>query len=121
VTVERPDGLIGVASFQAAEFPQGPLAQIKGYPYISVIGVSDRYRGRRKDGQRPGDMVLFDMLATIAARGQWGPTPDVFALVDPHNGPSCALFERHDFQVLASPREDDTESDCLYWRPEQKP
>jgi ribosomal protein S18 acetylase RimI-like enzyme len=111
--------LIGYAAFLAAAFPpdKPALAQINGFPYIDLISLSEKFRGLRKSGQRLGDLVLEDALESIANRGQWGPGPDVFALIDPRNDPSCKLFKRHGFQVLMEPPEDDFENDSLFWRP----
>jgi hypothetical protein len=120
VTVEQPAKVIGVAAFQAAAFPQPALQQINGYPYIAVIGLSEAYRGMVMGGERMGMHVLRDILAAIDGFGRWGTGPDVFALVDPRNKPSCDLFEWGGFQVLASPHPEDTESDALYWRPEHR-
>src|ERR1039458_7011927 len=61
VTVEaRRKRLVGVAAFLAATPSQPMLGKFSGSPYICVIGLSDRYRGRRKAGLRLGDLVLLD-------------------------------------------------------------
>jgi ribosomal protein S18 acetylase RimI-like enzyme len=119
VTAIAPSSLVGYAAFLAAAFPphMPQLAQINGFPYIDLISLNVQFRGRRKHGRRLGDLVLQDALAAIAGRGRWGSGPDVFAQVDPRNEPSCKLFERHGFQVLMAPPPEDTENDCLYWRP----
>jgi ribosomal protein S18 acetylase RimI-like enzyme len=116
VTVEQPNRLVGLAAFQPASFSQPVLAQVNGYPYISVIGVSEHFRGRTKGGIRPGDFVLVDALRAINAHGRWGATPDVFALVDPNNGPSCNLFGRHGFQVVVAADPNNPEADSLFGR-----
>jgi ribosomal protein S18 acetylase RimI-like enzyme len=116
VTVEQPAKLLGLAAFQPAAFSQPVLAQVNGYPYISLIGVSREFRGCKKAGVRPGDVVLLDALRTINSHGQWGDAPDIFALVDPNNGPSCALFERHGFEVVIAADPSNPEADSLLGR-----
>jgi ribosomal protein S18 acetylase RimI-like enzyme len=116
VTVEQPGGLVGLAAVQPAGFSHPVLAQVNGYPYISLIGVSREYRGRVKGNLRPGDFVLRDALRTINGQSRWGPAPDIFALVDPNNTPSCALFERHGFEVVIAADPNNPEADSLFGR-----
>jgi ribosomal protein S18 acetylase RimI-like enzyme len=116
VTVEQPNGLVGLIAFQPAGFSQPVLAQVNGYPYISLIGVSREYRGHTQGSLRPGDFVLRDALHAISAHRRWGPTPDIFALVDPNNAPSCNLFERHGFEVVIAADPNNPEADSLFGR-----
>jgi hypothetical protein len=92
VTVELPSRLAGVAAFQAAYFSHPALAQLNGYPYLAVIGLSQSKRSCCKNGRRIGDFVLDDVLRAINEHGRWGEVPDVFALVDQHNDSSTALL-----------------------------
>ena len=57
-------------------------------------------------------------MSVIARTGRWGPVPDIFAFVDPHNEGSCKMFERNGFEVLQEADPNEPEADCLYWRPE---
>jgi ribosomal protein S18 acetylase RimI-like enzyme len=117
VTAIPPARLVGYAAFLPFAGDRPRLTQINGFPYIDLISLSSKFRGQRRNGVRLGDLVLQDALTAIAGRGRWGPGPDVFALVDPRNTPSCELFRRNGFQVLMEPPADDTENDCLFWRP----
>jgi ribosomal protein S18 acetylase RimI-like enzyme len=113
VTVERPAELAGIAAYQGVQIPRiGSLVQA----YISVIGVSEDFRGRKKGSARLGDFVLMDVLGAIGVDSRWGPSPPVFALVDPNNEPSCALFRRHGFQVVIPAEPDNPEADSLFGR-----
>jgi ribosomal protein S18 acetylase RimI-like enzyme len=116
VLMEQPIGqVVGIVAIHPANFSQPALAPINGFPYISVIGVSAEYRGMRKEGLRPGDHVLRDALRVI--NGAWGGVPDIFALVDPKNQPSCALFGRHGFEVVIHAEPGNEEADSLFGRP----
>jgi ribosomal protein S18 acetylase RimI-like enzyme len=120
VTATKPAGrLVGYAALARAAFPpdKPALAQLNGYPYIALISLSEKFRGLRKDGRRLGDLVLEDALAMIAGSALWGPASEVLALVDPRNKPSCDLFHRHGFHVIQAPPPEDTENDCVFWRP----
>jgi ribosomal protein S18 acetylase RimI-like enzyme len=113
-TVEQPGGqLVGVVAIQPANVTQ-PDGQVSA-AYISVIGVSVAYRGRRKAGARPGDHVLRDALQTISVA--WKSMPAVFAMVDPNNDPSCNLFRRHGFEVVVPAEQGNDEADSLFGRP----
>ena len=114
VTVQGPKGLVGVAAFQATAPSQPMLGQFSGSPYISVIGLSDRYRGRTRDGLRLGDLVLVDVLRAI--NDSWGGAPDTFALVDPNNRDSRGLFERHGFRMIVPAVANGHDADALFRR-----
>jgi ribosomal protein S18 acetylase RimI-like enzyme len=99
-TVEVPTKLLGVAAFQPGVFEEPGLVAMNGFPYVSVVGVSEDYRARRKDGVRAGDLVLLDVLGAINVDARWEGTPDVSVLVNPSNGPGCALLKRHGFRTF---------------------
>ncbi len=109
VTVET-HRLVGVTAFQAATASQPVLGRYAGSPYISVLGLCQQYRGRKKARGRLGDFILQDVLQAINKR--WGGTPNVFVLVNPNNTPSRNLFERHGFRMIIRARND--ESDALF-------
>jgi ribosomal protein S18 acetylase RimI-like enzyme len=116
VTVERPHALVGVAAYHPLPISRdGQPPEL--YPYVSVIGVSERFRGCRKDGMRPGDHVLRDVLRAIFQNPRWGATYAVVALVDPNNEHSHGLFERNGFVVVMAAPPDNPEADCLLERP----
>jgi ribosomal protein S18 acetylase RimI-like enzyme len=103
-----------VAAFETATASQPLLGRYAGSPYISVLALSERYRGRRKAGRRLGDFVLQDVLRAIDER--WGGTPNVFALVNPTNSPSRNLFERNGFRMIVAAEPNNHESDALFRR-----
>jgi ribosomal protein S18 acetylase RimI-like enzyme len=114
VTVEQPQGdLVGIVAIQPASVAQ-PEGQVSA-AYISVIGISDAYRGKRKNGARLGDYVLRDALETISVA--WSEMPAVFALVDPKNDPSCQLFRRHGFEIIVPAEAGNDQADSLFGRP----
>jgi hypothetical protein len=102
---------VGVAAFHA--LPVNRNGVVIPHPYISVIGVSQAFRGKRKGGLRPGDYVLLDVLDAISRHPQWGPQWDVFALVDPANQASVGLFERNRFVLVQEAPAGHPELDCL--------
>lgn len=106
VTVEA-HGLVGVTAFRTAKASQPVLGRYAGSPYISLLGLSERYRGRSKG---LGDLILQDVLHGISKH--WRGTPNVLVLVNPNNTPSRNLFERHGFRMLIRARND--ESDALF-------
>jgi ribosomal protein S18 acetylase RimI-like enzyme len=112
VTVERPNAdLVGVAAFHPANWGHPTLRDLNGFPYISVIGLSEAYRGRRKNGRRIGDHLLEDALDQIALRAAGMP---VYALIDPSNRDSCNLFERAGFRVVIAADPYKPDDDSLY-------
>ncbi len=115
VTLEQPDGgLVGVAAFHPGAFDNPQLQQLNSFPYISVIGVSEHYRSKYKNGARLGDAVLLDALREINRR--WPGTPDVFALVDPNNQDSLNLFERNCFVEVIPAAPNAPEADAVFGR-----
>jgi ribosomal protein S18 acetylase RimI-like enzyme len=112
VTVERHQ-LVGVAAFEAATASHQGLARFAGSPYISVLGLSEQYRGRAMAGRRLGDLVLEDALRAINTR--WRGTPDVLAHVNPNNTHGCDLFERNGFRMIV-PARGDGETDAVFRR-----
>ena len=109
VTVE-PHGLVGVTAIRTATASLPVLGRYPGSPYISVIGLSEQYRGRKKDGRRLGDLILEDALREISRR--WGGTPNVLILLNPNNTHGRNLFERHGFRMIIRARSD--EFDALF-------
>jgi len=114
VTVDGRKRIVGVAAFLAAAPSQPMLGQFTGSPYISVIGLSERYRGRGKGGLRLGDLVLLDALRAITK--SWGGAPHTFALVDPNNRASRNLFERNGFRMIIRANRNSHEADSLFRR-----
>jgi hypothetical protein len=115
VTVERPNRLVGVAALHPAMFGPPILQQFNGFPYVSVIGVSEHFRGKGKDGVRLGDHVLRDGLREI--NRAWRGAPDVFAFIDPNNEHSRELFiGRNDFEVVIHANPNNPEDDSLIGR-----
>jgi hypothetical protein len=102
LALEDADGkLIGLSSAKPGLlYPvlyRKPLVDV---PYIHMIGTDRSYHGKRlADGTSPGDALLRGTLEQI--RRQWGTLPCVWALVNPKNKPSHALFDRHQFARLA--------------------
>jgi ribosomal protein S18 acetylase RimI-like enzyme len=91
------------------------LRRYNGTPYVAVIGVHKEYRGRRRNGERPGDAVLRDALAAIGAT--W-PHSAVLALVDPNNDDSCELFRRNGFEVQIEANPNIEGDEALFGLPE---
>jgi ribosomal protein S18 acetylase RimI-like enzyme len=112
VTVERRR-LVGVAAFQAATASHPDLGPYAGSPVISVLGLSEQYRGRTMAGRRLGDLVLEDALQAINTR--WRGTPNVYLLVNPNNTHGRSLFERNGFRMIVRARRDG-ETDALFRR-----
>lgn len=123
VTREEPPGnIVGVTGLErgglALEHPKYTPYAYKDAAYVAMIGLSERYRDhqdpyRSKDGGRLGDFLLHDLLLHVKKTWRGG-MPWVQALVDPDNGPSRDLFERHGFELHLSlgPK-----SDALFRRP----
>jgi ribosomal protein S18 acetylase RimI-like enzyme len=86
------------------------LGRYAGTPYISLLGLSEQYRGRKKAGRRLGDLILQDVLREISKR--WCGTPNVLVQVNPNNTHGRNLFERHGFRMIIRARND--ESDALF-------
>lgn len=114
VTVDERKELVGVAAFQAAASSQPILGRFPGFPYISVIGLSERYRGGETARGRLGNFVLVDALRAINQR--WGGASDTFALVDPNNRGSRDLFERNGFRMIVPAAANGHEADALFRR-----
>jgi ribosomal protein S18 acetylase RimI-like enzyme len=112
VTVERHQ-LVGVAAFQPATASHQDLAPFAGSPYISVLGLSEQYRGRATAGRRLGDLVLEDALRAINTR--WRGTPDVLVQVNPNNTHGRNLFERNGFRMIV-PARGHGETDAVFRR-----
>lgn len=112
VTVEG-GRLVGVAAFQKVTASHPDLGRYAGSPYIAVLGVSQRYRGRAMAGRRLGDLILEDALRAINT--SWHGTPHVFTLVNPNNTHGRNLFERNGFKMIARARRDG-ETDALFRR-----
>ena len=110
VTVDR-HGLVGVAAFQTATASQPVLGRFAGSPYISVLGLTEQNRGRKKAGRRLGDFILQDVLRAINER--LGGTPDVFVLVNPNNTHGRSVFERNGFRMIV-PARNGGEFDALF-------
>jgi ribosomal protein S18 acetylase RimI-like enzyme len=112
VTVER-HRLVGVAAFEAVTASHQDLAPFAGSPYISVLGLSEHFRGRAAAGRRLGDLVLEDALRAINMR--WRGTPDVLVQVNPNNTHGRNLFERNGFRMIVQAR-GDGETDAVFRR-----
>jgi ribosomal protein S18 acetylase RimI-like enzyme len=112
VTVARRR-LIGVAVFQAAAASHPDLGRYAGSPYISVLGLSEQYRGCTTTGRRLGDLVLEDALRAINMC--WRGGPDVLVLVNPNNTHGRNLFERNGFRMIV-PARPGGETDALFRR-----
>jgi len=66
--------------------------------YVALIGVHHTFRGKRDhNGSRFGDVLLEDAVRSVKLRWGNGPTPPIWAMIDPGNTASHALFERHGF------------------------
>lgn len=102
VTVELPNKLVGLAAFQPGSFADPALVPANGFPYISVIAVSEDYRGRRKGGVRLGDLVLLDALHAIRCDGRFSKNRNVFVMVHPGNKPGNAMFARNGFHLFTA-------------------
>jgi ribosomal protein S18 acetylase RimI-like enzyme len=95
--------LIGLASVKPGlihpMLHRKPLVDV---PYIHMLGTDYRYHGKRLvDGPSPGDALLAATLKRIREEWGGGEMPYVWALVNPKNKPSQALFTRHGFALLA--------------------
>jgi ribosomal protein S18 acetylase RimI-like enzyme len=112
--------LVAVAAFHRA-LVQRNGREPERVAYISVIGVDKHFRGERKNGRRPGDHALTDLLHAIYSNPDFGPSIPVIALVDPNNEHSCKLFKRHGFTVVQEAPPDDPEADCVLERPPGPP
>jgi ribosomal protein S18 acetylase RimI-like enzyme len=122
-TVEAPGHrFVGLAGFhpQPGRFGNPGMQVYDGFAYVSVIGLSETYRGKRKDGSNLGDFLLVDALRAIH---HWWSThersdemPWVFSLVDPNNGPSRDLFERHGFVEVPGMQAETPEADSFFRR-----
>src|ERR1039457_920866 len=94
VTEEVPPGnVVGIAAVGKMSFKDQRLGYLNGSPYITVIALSEEYRGEdsRGEGARLGDFLLWDAL-NVANRRHRGGVPWVIAFVDEANEPSCELF-----------------------------
>ena len=109
VTIET-HRLVGVTAVRTATASQPDLGRYAGTPYISLLGLSEQYRGRKKAGRRLGDLILQDVLREISKR--WCGTPNVLVQVNPNNTHGRNLFERHGFRMIIRARND--ESDALF-------
>jgi hypothetical protein len=103
VALEDANGsLVGLSSFKpSAIHPLLYREPLWGVPYIHMIGTDRRYhRKRLADGSSPGDALLAATLDAI--RDAWdGVLPHVWALVNPKNHPSHAMFSRHGFGEIS--------------------
>ena len=116
VTLEiPPGGLVGLSGISGPVSIDHPrLRAYQNSAYVSIIGVSEPYRGARKDGSRPGDRLMGDALRQINRRWRGG-MPWVLALVDPKNEVSRDLFERHGFEEIIEATAPD--ADAWFRRP----
>jgi len=112
-----PGSLVGLAAVgEIVQFPNPRLGRFIGCPHITVIALSEGYRGSdsRGDGPHLGDLLLIDALSHTKAKGRGG-MQWVFAYVAQANKPSRDLFQRHGFELLV-PAEN-PHVDNLYRRP----
>src|ERR1017187_7541308 len=117
VTEDVPPGnVVGVAAVGKMFFEDPRLAYLNGSPYISVIALSESYRGKdsRGDGPHLGDFLLWDAL-NVANRRHRGGVPWVVAFVDEANEPSCELFVRVKFAKIRDASR--PEADAIFRRP----
>ncbi|HEX3909898.1 MAG TPA: hypothetical protein VHW67_04250 [Solirubrobacteraceae bacterium] len=125
VTREEPPGaVVGVAGLEsgglAIQHPKYTPHAYKDAQYVAVIGLSEPYRSldpddpfTSKEGERLGDVLMLDLLRYVKKNTRGG-MPWILALVNPDNGPSCALFERHGFEQFIR---FGVGSDALFRRP----
>ncbi len=103
VTEEVPPGnLVGVSAVGFVYFNGNPrLKQFDGSPYITVIGLSEHYRGKEVRGDRPplGDVVLLDAIRTAKRRTRGG-IPWMFAFIEEANKDCVAMFEDRGFELV---------------------
>jgi hypothetical protein len=121
VTREVPPGaIVGVAGLErgplAIQHPKYRPHAYKDAAYVATIGLSEHYRDaedpfRTRDGDRLGDVLMVDLLRYVKKNWRGG-MPWCLALVDPDNGPSRDLFERHDFELFLP-----LPADSLFRRP----
>lgn len=91
--------LLGLCATHNRPFPSDPVEPDAAY--VMVIGVNGPVRGwRTPDGNRLGDVLLEDAIRQIHEDWGHGPSPRIWALVDPPNTASHRLFDRHDFKKL---------------------
>jgi ribosomal protein S18 acetylase RimI-like enzyme len=118
---EPPGSVVGVVGLERGDMQfQHPqfTAPYKDAAYVAVIGLSKHYRDPdnrflTKDGHRLGDSLLHDVLLHVKKNWRGG-MPWVFAAINPDNGPSRSLFERHGFEYMFRMAAD---GDAMFRRP----
>jgi hypothetical protein len=106
VALEDAEGkLIGLSGVKPGVlFPALYRKPLVDVPYVHMIGTDYRFHGvRLADGSSPGDALLRASLEQI--RTDWGGgnlLPHVWALVNPKNRSSHALFDRNGFGEISA-------------------